>query len=55
MSADSHSMMEGDTGEMEISDREESTGTAEPDPSQTGKGGARKGSYQKIGSPQSSQ
>ena len=51
MSADSHSMTEEDTGEMKISDREYSKGTAEPDPLRQGKGELGRGSYQKIGSP----
>ena len=42
MSADSHSTTEGDTGKMEVSDREESTGTTEPDLPHTGQGEARK-------------
>ena len=42
MSADSRSLTEEGTGEMEISDREDSTGTAESGPPQTGQGGARK-------------
>ena len=42
MSEGSHSLTEEGTGEMDISDREDSTETAEPGPPQTGQGGARK-------------
>ena len=42
ISAGSRSLTEEGTGEMDISDREDSTETAESGPPQTGQGGARK-------------
>ena len=42
MSADLRLLMEEGMGEMDISDREDSTETAESGPPQTGQGGARK-------------